>query len=85
MDKIQSDGSFLLDNVAGISLENINYFSILFSYQYHTKEIQLHIFLKKFKYNKMINLIVQEQAIRKRHQAYRIAAVVHNARLKPKS
>ena len=30
-------------------------------------------------------LIVQELAVKKRHQAYRIAAVVQNARLKPKS
>ena len=30
-------------------------------------------------------LIVQELAIKKRHQAYRIAAIVHIARLKPKS
>ena len=29
--------------------------------------------------------IVQELAIKKRHQAYRIAAIVHIARLKPKS
>ena len=34
----------------------------------------------------LINLvIVQELAIKKRHQAYRIAAIVHIARLKPKS
>ena len=31
------------------------------------------------------NYIVQELAIKKRHQAYRIAAIVHIARLKPKS
>ena len=30
-------------------------------------------------------MIVQELAIKKRHQAYRIAAIVHIARLKPKS
>ena len=32
-----------------------------------------------------ISVIVQELAIKKRHQAYRIAAIVHIARLKPKS
>ena len=31
------------------------------------------------------SFIVQELAIKKRHQAYRIAAIVHIARLKPKS
>ena len=31
------------------------------------------------------SLLVQELAIKKRHQAYRIAAIVHIARLKPKS
>ena len=29
-------------------------------------------------------ILVQELAIKKRHQAYRIAAIVHIARLKPK-
>ena len=32
-----------------------------------------------------LKLIVQELAIKKRHQAYRIAAIVHIAHLKPKS
>ena len=34
---------------------------------------------------KILSKIVQELAIKKRHQAYRIAAIVHIARLKPKS
>ena len=34
---------------------------------------------------KKYHLLVQELAIKKRHQAYRIAAIVHIARLKPKS
>ena len=34
---------------------------------------------------KMVQFIVQELAIKKIHQAYRIAAIVHIARLKPKS
>ena len=39
--------------------------------------------LESFYFNQRI--IVQELAIKKRHQAYRIAAIVHIARLKPKS
>ena len=35
--------------------------------------------------NVRMQRIVQELAIKKRHQAYRIAAIVHIARLKPKS
>ena len=39
----------------------------------------------RFLMNNKIMYIVQELAIKKRHQAYRIAAIVHIARLKPKS
>ena len=48
------------------------------------KKKTFHYFVELVKSNPMM-YIVQELAIKKRHQAYRIAAIVHIARLKPKS
>ena len=41
--------------------------------------------IQDFHLSSTLGIIVQELAIKKRHQAYRIAAIVHIARLKPKS
>ena len=51
---------------------------------FERKPFHLYHFALQF-YDVIRILIVQELAIKKRHQAYRIAAIVHIARLKPKS